>query len=819
MSHAKGMGLLAPYRLLDLTAGNGLVADRILGQLGMDIIKVTPASGSDASHHRPLWGTGPGPNPAIDRQAYGCYAHFLPLDLERPADVEEVRRLAGQADLLLEDFPAGYLDRLGLGYARLSEANPALSMVSITAFGKGPYEDYQASELTLQALSGILNQTGSAERPPVCAGWSTATHLVGLNAAVGCLFAVEYRRRHGVGQQVEVCAYDCALKANVLEPQLWDLLGIHGVRLSGRYSFGATRYHRRVVWPCKDGYVCFMLQGGIRGARDNNPVIRWMAEEGIADGMDAVDWVHVNPTDTPADQMRAWEETLGIFFRGHTKQELLKRVLVDAGSVFSPVFDVADALNDPHLRARSFWAHIEHPERGTIHIPGAFFLSSEPGTQRTDMAPPIQERPFWAHARRETAPASEPAPAAGSRKLLDGVNVVDLSWAAAGPTATKYLADFGAQVVKIESPDRPDIFRMQGPFPNGIPDPNASGNFIQFNSSKLSVPLNLKNEAGIALFAKLVAWADVVIENFKPGVMDDLGLGYERLRRINPRVIMVSISGWGQTGPYHHARGNAVSSAAAAGQYLLTGWRDGPPEIQSQGALGDVVPALFALTATLAALNYRHRTGRGQYIDVSQVETLLHTMSPIFLQTGITGQDCERQGNRNPGAAPHGVFRCKGDDSWCAIAVFTDQHWAALCETLGNPAFSRDSRFATFAGRKQHEDDVEAVLEKVTVRFDPWDLMRLLQKAGVPAGAVQTAQHFLDDSFARERQAYIWLQHPGGARYRYPVPPLRFSRAEPRLVRAPSLGQHTEMVCTRLLGLSDQELLDAMAAGAFGHAG
>ena len=397
------------------------------------------------------------------------------------------------------------------------------------------------------------------------------------------------------------------------------------------------------------------------------------------------------------------------------------------------------------------------------------------------------------------------------RQALEGVKILDFGWALAGSLMSKYLADCGAEVIRVESITRPDLTRT-----NRVPSYTSPSNpddkpwFTHYNTSKYSLNINLKNPSAMIVIEKLIARADVVAENFTPGTMKKMGLDYERIKIIKPDIIMVSESGYGQTGPMARQWAVDGTGGALSGYLDLTGWSDRGPTLPL-APYGDTLVPYLTATAVVAALDYRRRTGKGQYIDTSMVEVCVHPSTPWILDWQANSHLQSRRGNRADDAAPHGIFPCKGDDRWCAIAVFTDGEWRTLGRVMGNPAWAEESRFATLPGRKEHEDDLERLVSEWTRMYSPEELMEKLQKAGVAAGVVQTAEDILDhDSHIKERKLFVPLEHPVIGTFSHPTPPFKMSKTEAWVRTSPCLGEHTEYICTKLLGMTDEEFVGLM---------
>jgi len=401
-------------------------------------------------------------------------------------------------------------------------------------------------------------------------------------------------------------------------------------------------------------------------------------------------------------------------------------------------------------------------------------------------------------------PSDNPA-RSGRKKILEGIKVFDAGWAVVGPLTSTYLGYLGATVVSIESSQRVDILRTAGAFKDGIKDPDLNGFFANHNPGKYGLTLNLKMTEGLELAKKLIRWADIMIENFAPGAIKRIGIDYEKAKLINPSIIYVSSSQLGQTGPHAKFRSMGVQGAAFSGLYAVTGWPDGEPT-GPFGAYTDYIAPKYLVSAILTALLQRHRTGKGQYIEQSQVEAGLNFIAPVLLDYIVNGNIMKLPGNRVPDAAPHGAYRCRGDDRWCVIAVYTDDEWESFCRVIGDPAWTTDQRFSTFLGRKKNEDDLDNFIEQWTVNQTAEDVMNLLQQAGVSSALVAKAEDLHKDPQLAHRRHYRVLDHQKIGPHTYDSPPFRLSRSPlgPDMP-APCLGQHNRYVCTEVLGLTEDE--------------
>lgn len=401
---------------------------------------------------------------------------------------------------------------------------------------------------------------------------------------------------------------------------------------------------------------------------------------------------------------------------------------------------------------------------------------------------------------------------AGSR-VFDGIKVVDFGWIGVGPISAKYMADHGATVIRVESASRPDGLRMAAPNKDATPGINRSQFFASFNSSKLSLGLNMAHPQARALAKRLcVEWADVVVEGFTPKAMQAWGLHYEALSKENPGLIMLSTCQLGQTGPYNMYAGYGNMAAALGGYYDFSGWPDRPP-VMIYGAYTDLITPHINATLLATALIHRERTGQGMWIDNSQFESGLFTAAPALLDYTVNGRVAQRRGNRDEAGAPHGVYPCAGDERWIAIEVFTDEAWRSLCRAMGDPAWSRDPKFATFLGRKKHEDELDLLVGEWTRPREAYDLMGRLQAAGVPAGVVQKASDLHEDPQVQHRGFFVWAEHTECGPMPYDGLEFILSKTPGEVRAAPCLGEHNEYVLKEILHVSDQELGDLVVEG------
>ena len=393
-----------------------------------------------------------------------------------------------------------------------------------------------------------------------------------------------------------------------------------------------------------------------------------------------------------------------------------------------------------------------------------------------------------------------------SRPPLDGIRVADFCWAWAGPYGALQLAHLGADVIRIESAKRLCPSRLIPPWPDNESGVNRAGYFNQYNQGKRSLTLDLKAPEAIDIAKTLVSKSDIVMNNFASGVMEKLGVGYDVLRRIKPDIIMVSLPGYGTSGPEKDFVSYGPPQVAQSGLSALTGYVGGPP-MMAGFSYGDPNGGVHATFAVMAALLHREKTGQGQYIDLSQWEAAIMLLPEALMDYSMNGTQPERMGNRDPHMAPHGVFRSKGDDRWVSLSVRDEAEWQRLCEVMGQPELSSDARFATLAARKENEAALEEMVTAWTQERTADEATQALQSAGIPAYPAVDAIDMVNSPHVGSRDYFVELEHPEVGTRRHMGIPWTMSRTPCEIRRpAPCLGQDTDAVLTEIVGLSQDEI-------------
>ncbi len=397
----------------------------------------------------------------------------------------------------------------------------------------------------------------------------------------------------------------------------------------------------------------------------------------------------------------------------------------------------------------------------------------------------------------------------GTHGIFAGLNVLELGAGAAGPVATRYFAEHGATVIRVESARRPDFLRILHLTSEDCDDPaglDRAPMFVLMNPNKLSVTINMSLPEGIEVVKRLVAWADVLSENFSPKAMAKWGLDYETLRAIKPNLVVVSSCLFGQTGPQRMYPGFGGQGSAISGFNHLTGWLD-REAVGPHGTITDSLSPRYVALLISAALLRCKRTGEGQYIDVSQIETGVYSLSEMVVRYSARGEVLARSGNHCEYAAPHAIYPCRGEDRWIAIAVFSDEEWRTLCEVMGRPEWASENRFATLEARLAQHEELNAQIAAWTGDFDPHELMATLQAAGVEAGAVQNHADLQHDPQLAHRGHFQELEHVHLGQVRLEHYGIRLSDSPPRISSpGPNLGEHNDAGRDQRLGYRSEEI-------------
>ncbi|MCH8310265.1 MAG: CoA transferase [Chloroflexi bacterium] len=665
-------------------------------------------------------------------------------------------------------------------------------MTSITHFGQtGPYRDWQSDEIVDYAMGGYMYFGGHRDREPLMLTNNQAQLNAGAQAAIGSLAAIWRARRTGRGQHVDVSTVEAMLSAHAWTSTSWTHEGVI-MRRSEPDSI-----------PCKDGYVWLMTMRW-------DPTLFVLIER--PDLMDDPRFADRQSWFENRDQLL---KLLGEWCAQHTKDEIFRSAQA-LRLALTPVNNAADLLKSEQLEARNWFQKVEHPDAGLVTLPGFPYLLSETPAAIHAPAPRLgqHESPRFARnpelGSRSARPALEPESYAGRELPLMGIRVLELTANWAGPLAGRFLADLGAEVIKIEPPDRP--MTRGARYPGGDPfryHYNRAAYFNKMNRNKYGITLDLNQDEGKRLFMELIAESDVLIENNSPRVMRNFGLEYDTLRQANPDLIMVSISGFGQTGPERDYIAYGANIEASCGLADATGYPDDDRPYKTTLFYADPVTAMHAAVAVLAALHNREEGGGGQFIDLSLHENGITFFPEALLEYTITGNLAKRRGNRHSIFAPQGCYPSIGDDAWIALTVRNDDEWGRLARVIERNDLAEDEKFSTAEKRRVHHDEIDEAISQWTANYDHNEATRILQDAGIAAGPVLANWELVSNQHFHERGFYVPVAHSEMGVFPYPGMPWILSRT-PGMIRmaAPKFGEHNRLVFDEFLKLSERKLAE-----------
>lgn len=790
---------LQGLRVLDLNEGAAPLCGQMLALLGADV--VTPAVSVQASDD-------------IDRLAYSLGTTPIALDLCSEAGQHALRELIPWADVLIN----GIEGTLGARVDELAAEQAKLIYLRVTPFGlTGPRAGWRGTELIAQAAGGLLFISGAAEFPPAMLGVPVGACAAGMQGLTAVLLSLRLREQTGTGTLIDLSAQEAV--ANLLfkvqsEAHVHKAADRRGTTQSGG---------RTGLWQCQDGFVTWTLWTGPGWGRKNLPLIEWMNEEGEGHELREIPWEELSLFDLERSQLAHWESIFARFFRRFSKRRLAEEAAKRRFLLY-PINTISEVLTDAQLEARGAYVPVSLADGRIVRVLGRPIRSTS-----YDLCLPerVPEQPAsvqevlarWrdgAAGRRSARQAARPRLAGtagrGQALPLAGVRVLDFSWLVAGPVMTKYLAFYGADVVKVESRKRPDASRMTGPYPLGRPSMDGSALFANVSAGKRSIGLDLTHRDARDLLLRLGRVADVVVENFTPGTLERHGLSYADFRSVNPGIIMVSLSLQGQTGPRAQQPGLGNHLQALCGLDDLTGFPEGPPGGPNQ-VMPDFIGPWFGLAAVLAALEHRRRTGEGQYLDVSQYETIMMYMQPALLRAQLDGTPPRRRGNRSPYACPHGVYPTAGDDAWIALAVTSDAEWRQLWDLLPAEVQRSWARDSTLAERLARVEALDAAIAAWTQTQDGPALAEQLQAHGIPAYPVNNGLMLLSDPQLVARRHYHYPKHELIGAVPVDDTAFRIPGLQARVTPAPRYATATVAVLKEWLGLDDDEIAELLAAG------
>lgn len=765
-------GFLNGVKVLEVGGELGEYCGKLLAGLGADVIKVEPPEGEATRTYGPFYEDRPDRERSLHFWHYNFGKLGIVLDLDESTDQQRFQKLAADAAVVLDSRPKGYMLDRGLGYEALKKINRSLIVSRISPFGdEGPWGGYKGSDLVHLALGGIMmncgydpEPSGFYDTPPIAPQMWHAYHIAGEMAVMAIVGALYHRADTGEGQYLSTSVHSAVAQQTEGDVPSWIYLRQTHHRATCRHSL--PQRLQPILALTKDGRYLFPYRSYAQNdAKAVQNTIGILAKYGMAE--DLLDPKYRDPE-------YAGQETVQNHIASVVDRFILRfkfdrevwREFQAVGLTWAPLRRPEDNVADAHWRSRETFLEVYRPEFGRAFTEvGAKWMCPQVPWRPGPRSPLLGEHNDEVLNNPEKAPAAVAnAPSAKkTRRALDGVRFIDLGWLVASAGAGRFIAALGAEVIKVEHKTRWDPMRTtkwiappggrperdaaKGPLPDMQPaNFNRAGFFADINAGKRSISLNLKNPRGKEILTRLLKVSNVVAEGFSPGTMDRMGMGYERLKEINPRLVYVQQSGMGQLGRYGEMRSYGPVAQAFAGTSDMSGLPEPYPPAGIGYSFLDWFGAYNLANGILAGLYRQKMTGKGCWIDSSQVETGTYLNGTAILDHSANGRRWSRYGNRSPykPAAPHGAFRVRGDDRWVAIACFTEEAWRSLVRILGNPPWGESGKFATLVDRLAHQDELEGLINAATINFEPYALQDALQAAGVPAGVCQTAEDRCD---------------------------------------------------------------------------
>lgn len=791
MTWASTGTLLAGVRIVDTTVGESAQVTRLLADLGADVVKIGIAGRCAEYRQAPL----------IDGRSVAFALHnankrSVILDASDDADRGRFLALVDAADIIVDSGNPGQASAFGVSIEGLADRYEHLVAMSVTDFGlQGPRSHWCANDAVLVAMSSVLARSGAPDGPPILPPKGIASSTAAAQAAWAVLIAYFQRLRTGHGDYVDFSRYDAVLQA--LDPPF----GAQGQAAAARGLSTARRGRPRnqdsyPIFASRDGWVriCILAPRQWRAMR------AWLGEPS-----EFQDPKYDSISARAADFGRI-RSLIATLFAQHSGEQLV----ADGAARGVPVATIltpAEVMDTEHFRVVSAWTDTHITDDSTVTVPdGCVVVDGERAGVRWLGGAVGSAESIWPE-RLTTSIAAEETTA----RPLDGVTILDLGVIVAGGELGRLFADMGAEVIKIESPSYPDGLRQ------ARPGQLMSESFAWTHRNQVALGLDLRADAGAQLFGRLVAGADAVFANFKPGTLCALGFSFRRLQEINPQLVLTESSAFGDSGPWSSRLGYGPLVRSSTGITHLWATED-PPRPDSPYPFADAVTvypdhlvARLAAIATLAALIRRRRIGVGSHIHISQAETAVSMLDALYTTSWARARGTEIVED----VTLHGVYPCLGDDEWCVLTIGSDEDWTAVLRTLQAPALDTDPRFGSLADRWHHRSELHDVLGDFTRLHDARALAEALQQTGVAAAPMLRGSEVLDEPQVQTRGLYVAMTHPlFDVQLPTETGPARYRRIPPADLRpAPLLGENTVEVCRRHLQMESAEIDRLIASG------
>ena len=797
-----GQPALDGVRVIDLGWGiAGGYATKLLADAGADVVKVELPDGD------PLRAYSASFAPIDDHGPLFGFLHTTKRSVALDYRTEEGRgqllELYATAELVMERSEPGEMEALGVGWEALAERRPDATMVSVSNFGRGgPWSQRPANEFTLMAIAGSTATRGQPGRVPFNAGGRIGEWMGGLTAAVAAVAALRRARRTGKGDHVDLSLLETITPTCTNVQTLWG-------SFTGDYDTKAL-LEVPSVEPTRDGYVGFCVFTGQQW-QDFTVLVghpEWADDPQLA---------------TMGGRIAAGESIAGAI-REWTSARTTDEVVREAILLRIPVAPIGNGANLPEFG--------QFAQRG-VYVPnpgGGFLQPRVPYRNNTHPSVPFRPAPRLGQHTDEVVgelvqgggraasarPAGPDRSASPDALPLEGVRVVDMTAFWAGPYGTLVLATLGADIIHIESVQRPDGMRF------GSARTPADDQWWEFgptfqhaNVGKRSVTLDLTRPEGMELLHRLIGVSDALVENFSPRVMDQFGLDWGTVHRLNPRLVMVRMPAFGLDGPWRDRVGFAQTMEQVSGMCWLSGYPDTAPQL-ARGP-SDPLAGLHAAYAVICGLHARERTGQGSFVEATMVETALNAAAEQVVEYSATGHLMPREANHHPYACPQGVYPC-ADDQWVALSVETEQHWEGLLMVVPELELDRLTASAALADRFAARHALDEQLERWCATLPAGEIVERLNSHGVPAAELEISRGGDRNPQVNARGFYEAVEHPLAGTHRFPAMPVRFGRQPDRWFTrpAPTLGEHNTEILGGLLGVEDDELARLEAAQIIG---
>jgi crotonobetainyl-CoA:carnitine CoA-transferase CaiB-like acyl-CoA transferase len=781
---------LTGVRVIEVSGGRGELAGRYMADLGADVVLVEPPEGAPSRRRPPLLG-----DTSMHFAVHHAGERSIVADLHTEAGRARLMELLESADIWIESTAPGTLAALGLNPREVLERLPHLVILSMSDFGQwGPYAEYQATDGVLMAMAGHLSRSGKPGLPPLLLPHGLAEAATAIQAVWAAMLAYWNQQDTGHGDHLDFSLFEAT--AQVIDPAI----GAVGTAVAGQNPLAVPRGRPASamypIYRCADGYVRLILLA----VRQWQSMLGWMGNPPeLADPALNNIFVRLRSAATI-------EPAISEFLR----DQRVDTVVAEGqrrGVPVAPVVTMADVLQAPHYRERGAFSEEQVVPDVFASVPSGMIEVDGVRAGPRGRAPHLGEHTDVVLTHRQLRPApAGPRPA--PRAPLAGLRVLDMGVIVAGGEAGRLFADQGAEVMKVENSAFPDGARaaVQG---------LMNEQFAAAQRNKLGMGINLRSAEGIDVFKRLVVISDVLLENFKPGTLEKMGIGWEVLHTLNPRLVMVSTSAMGSRGPWSTWMG--YGPLVRCSSSLTELWRY--PDLEGSFCDGvtifpDHLAARLLDAAALASVMRARTTGQGVHIECAQTEIILGVLATTIAMESV--QPGYARPGVGPTSVPWGVYACAGDDEWCVITVRDDGDWQRLANALGNPEWAETPEFATTEGRRAAAPEIDAAVSEWTRERTPFEVTEVLQAAGVPAGFMRRVTDFAEDPHLAARRFIRTFDQPWVEK---PVqtengPTLSLGIAEPELRPAPLLGQHTREICARVLGLSAAEIEALFVAGA-----